>query len=210
MTLVLNEKCVNMHRFLPGILLIQIICVVILWINILPQVELNIELALKIAIPLVLLAISTAFWFDAIAKNRAAHLITRLKDQHAREREKLQVKTEREKTRVLKDAHKEIQREQRRVNNKANRKVGVAFFAAAGAGVVMLITELITFGMMTLMTAGGALSGYFYRGRKDNLFYDPEYDVQPEKSPRVINPELPAPSESKPVKRSPIRSSDRY
>jgi hypothetical protein len=30
----------------------------------------------------------------------------------------------------------------------------------------MLITELITFGMMTLMTAGGALGGYLFRGRK--------------------------------------------
>jgi len=35
----------------------------------------------------------------------------------------------------------------------------------AVAGVVMIITELITMGMMTLTTAGGALGGYLFRGK---------------------------------------------
>ena len=32
----------------------------------------------------------------------------------------------------------------------------------------MLLTEFLTLGIMTLTTAGGALGGYLYRGRKAN------------------------------------------
>lgn len=188
-----------MHRFLPGVILIQIISVVIFWVNIPLELTWDFKLALKILLPLLLLGISTSLWFDSIAKNRAAGTIAKLKERHAKDREKLQLQTERDKSRVVKDAHKEIVREQRRVNNKANMKVGVAFFAAAGAGVIMLITELVTFGMITLMTAGGALSGYFYRGRKET---GPDVAVMPERGgePILINPE---------VKTTPIRSTDK-
>ena len=217
-------KTATMHRFLPGILLIQLISVVILWINIPDKFVWDVELALKIVLPLLLLGISTAFWFEAIARNRAAGIIARLKEAHAKDREKLHAQTEREKTRVRQDAHREIVREQRRVNSKANLKVGAAFFAAAGAGLVMLITELITFGLMTLMTAGGALSGYFYRGRReasrldvtDAAQYDSSVVSEQVTPPRQINPPDKSkrhssgnPASGNPVvKKSAIRSSD--
>lgn len=188
-----------MHRFLPGVILIQIISLVIFWVNIPLELTWDLKLALKIFLPLLLLGISTSLWFDSIAKNRAASMIAKLKDRHAKDREKLHVQTEREKNRVVKDAHKEIVREQRRVNNKANMKVGVAFFAAAGAGVVMLVIELVTFGMMTLMTAGGALSGYFYRGRKETST-DVAVIAERGGEPILINPE---------IKTKPNQSSDK-
>ena len=123
-----------MHRFLPGILLIQAISLVVLWVNINTEVVVGPDLLVKVALPLLLLAITTALWFESIAQNRAADKVAKLKERHARDREKLQAETQKEKSKVIDDAHKEIVREQRRVNTKANVKVGAAFFAAAGAG----------------------------------------------------------------------------
>ncbi len=190
-----------MHRFLPGVLLIQAISLVVLWVNIGSDVLLGPDLLVKVLLPLLLLAVTTALWFDSIARNRAADMIAKLKERHARDREKLQVETQKEKSKVIKDAHKEIVREQRRVNSKANMKVGVAFFAAAGAGILMLITELVTFGMMTLMTAGGALSGYLFRGRRETTasLSEPLSDNS-ESSITIIN------QESTPPSKMPVRA----
>jgi hypothetical protein len=36
-----------------------------------------------------------------------------------------------------------------------------------GLGALMLLTQFLTLGIVTLTTAGGVLGGYFYRGRKE-------------------------------------------
>lgn len=177
-----------MFRFLFGILLIQVISLVVFWVNMDITITWSTQLALKIGLPLLLLAISTALWFDALGRSRATQTVAKLQESHAREREKLQIKSEREKHKVIKDAHKQINRQSKLASGKANLKVGMAFVVAAVAGVLMLLTELITFGMMTLMTAGGALSGYLFRARRERLpqaINDPSLD--PSSTPRVIN-----------------------
>lgn len=177
-----------MFRFFFGILLIQVISLVVFWVNMDITITWSTELALKIGLPLLLLAITTALWFDAVGRSRATHTLAKLQESHAREREKLQIKSEREKHKVIKDAHKQITRQSRLASGKANLKVGLAFAVAACAGVLMLITELVTFGMMTLMTAGGALSGYLFRAKRERLPV-PINDAALDNSsqPRVIN-----------------------
>jgi hypothetical protein len=56
-----------------------------------------------------------------------------------------------------------------RAHAKANFKVGLAVTGAVGAGIIMLFTELLTMGLLTLSTAGGALVGYGARARQDRL-----------------------------------------
>nr|MBX2824179.1 hypothetical protein [Gammaproteobacteria bacterium] len=53
---------------------------------------------------------------------------------------------------------------------------------------------LVTFGMMTLMTAGGALSGYLFRARREVPVLHPadDSDLSDSSSPRIIN-ESPTP-----------------
>ena len=167
-----------MLRFLPGLILVQLLTVLLVWLN-LPQLGAssdalsdetlgnadNWRVWLRLLVPCVLLAVLTGFWFASVARALNADAMSRLQDKHAREREKLQIDVERDKVRMVKQTHKEIQRNQRRTQGKANFKVALAFGGMAIAGAIMIITELITLGMMTLTTAGGALGGYVARGR---------------------------------------------
>jgi len=158
-----------MLRFLPGVLLLQLATLVLLWFNFyhggdLPLVP-DTAVLLQVLLPCVLLGLLAAFWFSALAKQANERALGKLKDTHAKERQKIEVRAERDKTRMVEQTQKEIKKETRRVNTKANVKVGLSLMGVAVAGVVMIITELITMGMMTLTTAGGALGGYLFRGK---------------------------------------------
>lgn len=163
-----------MHRFFPGVLFLQFLSLLVFWLN-LPKDEgssglgllvPDTTLLLRVGIPVVLIGLVGAFWFSAISRHASERAVVRLKDSHAKEREKIKVSAERDRTRMVKETQKEIQKQSRRASGKANLKVGLAFAGAAVAGVVMIFIELITFGMMTMTTAGGALGGYLLRGKK--------------------------------------------
>jgi len=173
-----------MLRFLPGVLLLQLATLVLLWFNLssasdLPMVP-DTAMLLQVLLPCVLLGLLSAFWFSALAKQANERALGKLKDTHARERQKIEVRAERDKTRMVEQTQKEIKKETRRVNTKANVKVGLSLMGVAVAGVVMIITELITMGMMTLTTAGGALGGYLFRGKSARS-----------PSPESTNPQIP-------------------
>jgi len=158
-----------MLRFLPGVLLLQLATLVLLWLNLsswrdLPLIP-ETALLLTVLLPCALLGLLTAFWFSAVARQANERALGKLREAHARERQKIEVRAERDKTRLVEKTQKEIKKETRRVNTKANMKVGLSLMGVAVAGVVMIITELITLGMMTLTTAGGALGGYLFRGK---------------------------------------------
>ena len=158
-----------MLRFLPGVLLLQLATLVLLWFNLssdsdLPMIP-DTPMLLQVLLPCVLLGLLSAFWFSALARQANERALGKLKETHARERQKIEVRAERDKTRMVEQTQKEIKKEARRVNTKANVKVGLSLMGVAVAGVVMIITELITMGMMTLTTAGGALGGYLFRGK---------------------------------------------
>ena len=176
-----------MLRFLPGVLLLQLATLVLLWFNLssgsdLPMVP-DTPMLLQVLLPCVLLGLLSAFWFSALAKQANERALGKLKDTHARERQKIEVRAERDKTRMVEQTQKEIKKETRRVNTKANVKVGLSLMGVAVAGVVMIITELITMGMMTLTTAGGALGGYLFRGKSTRREASESTDPQ---IPRVV------------------------
>jgi len=152
-----------MFRFLPGILIIQIATVAMVLLA--PQ-DLTGIAWLRLLIPLLVVGFFSAFWFASIAKHKSKDDIANLQNQHAREREKIQLNAERAKTRLVKKAQQQISREAKITHGKANFKVGATFAGAIGLGALMLLTELMTLGIITLTTAGGALGGYYYRGRK--------------------------------------------
>lgn len=171
-----------MHRFLPAIILLQIVTIAIFWLNSLgsgsgtegtanPGFDFaNPDLLqlLKVGIPCLLLAVISAFWFSSIARALSERTISKMKEHHARDREKIQVNAERAKTKLVEKTQKEITKQTRKAAGKANFKVSLAFMGAAVAGVFMIIVEMMTMGLMTLMTAGGALGGYVARGRRES------------------------------------------
>ncbi len=153
-----------MFRFLPGIILVQAATVALVVLTM--QVD---QQAVWIAAALMalILGLVTAFWFGSIAAHMGKDALARVQEKHARDRERLRVKAEKDKTRVIEQSHRQIARATSRAHAKANLKVGAAFAAAVGAGVLMLFTQFLTVGLLTLTTAGGALVGYGVRARQE-------------------------------------------
>lgn len=153
-----------MLKFLPGIMLLQAITVALVLIAPTDLVDWG---WFRLIIPVVIVGLLTAFWFGAVAAHQRKDEISRLQENHAREREALRVNAERAKAKVVKQAHQETMQEVRRTSTQANIKVGMAFAGMAGIGGLLLLTQFMTLGLLTLTTAGGALGGYVLRIRQE-------------------------------------------
>jgi hypothetical protein len=174
-----------MLRFLPGIVLVQLATIALFWVN---QNATAQEILLRVALPSVIFACVTAFWFSAISRSHAEQRLGVLREKHAADREDLNRQVERTRSDVLQKAsadqakiierahsdreklvrktHKEVLRSERSASRRASLKVGIAFMFMTALGIVFLISELLTLGLMTIMTAGGALGGYMLRWRQ--------------------------------------------
>ena len=118
-----------------------------------------------------------SLWFSTVARQLGDKRVNTLKQQFAAEREKLNVNAERAKSRLQKKTQKEIETQARRAKTSANIKVGTALAVAAGFGLVMIFTQFVTLGLLTLTTAGGAVGGYLARSRKNDALEGPEYKL---------------------------------
>ena len=123
---------------------------------------------LRLIIPLLAIGFFAAFWFASMAKHKIKDEVNAATTQHLREKEKLQLNAERAKTRLVKKTQQQIAREGKIAHSKANFKVGAAFSGTIAFGALMLLTELLTLGLLTMSTAGGALGGYLLRAKKGN------------------------------------------
>ncbi len=153
-----------MLKYFTAILLIQVITVVLV---LLAPDDLQGIGWLRLALPLLLICVVAAFWFNSMASHLRKDHLARADRRFAKEREKIRVNAERAKTRVVKQAQKDIAREAKTTHAKASFKVGAAFAGAIGAGALMLLLGSMTLGLSILTTAGGALGGYLYRARKE-------------------------------------------
>lgn len=174
-----------MLRYLPGILLVQLVTLALFWVNREGTLQ---ELLLRAALPAALIAGVTALWFSALARMQSQQDTTKLTEQHFAEREALNRTIERtrsdamqqasadkariverasqDREKLVKKTHQELLRQERRTSRRANVKVGLAFMSMTALGVIMLITELLTLGLLTITTAGGAMGGYLFRWRQ--------------------------------------------
>ena len=174
-----------MLRYLPGIVLVQLVTLALFWVNRSGTGE---EMLLRAGLPALFIACVTALWLSTIGRMEAERRQSKLKEEHSSERERLNREIERvrtdslqqasvdkaqvverahsERERLVKQTHKEIIKQERRVSRHANVKVGLAFMAMTGAGVILLVTELLTLGLLTITTAGGAMGGYLLRWRQ--------------------------------------------
>jgi len=111
----------------------------------------------------------TAFWFNAIAENASKHRLAKAQASFSREREKIRVRAEKEKTKEFKTAQRQIHRQKQRTETSSNIKTGVVIGGAVSAGLVLLMTQMVTLGLLTLTAVGGAALGYGVRARQDRL-----------------------------------------
>jgi uncharacterized membrane protein YraQ (UPF0718 family) len=116
-----------------------------------------------------IIAVLTTFWFGAIIRNMQHSTYAKLQAKHAKDRERILRKAEREKSKVTSASHQQIERAAKKAQARANFKVGAYFAAAIGAGAIMILSQLATVGMMVLVGSASGLAGYLFRARQDRL-----------------------------------------
>ena len=153
-----------MLKYLLGILIIQAATVAMTLTAIKSDDQ---ELWLAVLLLALLIGLVTAFWFASIASHAKKDALAQAKDEFSKEREKLRVNSERQKTRIIRKSHDEIRKETNRAHAKSSFKLGAGFIGIVAAGALMIFTQLITLGLLTLAVGGGALGGYLMRVRQE-------------------------------------------
>jgi len=150
-------------KFLLGIILVQLVTVVLVMLS--PS-ELDMIGVLRLSIPLFFISLMVSFWFTSLSAYHSKDEVEKVKSSFAQEREELKVNAERDKTRVVKEAQKDIAKEARTTHAKANFKVGAAFAGVLGVGALFVFAQMMTVGLLTMVAAGGAMGGYYWRGKR--------------------------------------------
>lgn len=177
-----------LFKFLVGILLIQGAAAVLAYAALNSE---HIEVWLLLGALALIMGFLAAFWFVSVAAHCRKDALARVQENFSREREQVRVKAEREKTKVIQQSHRQIAKERNRVQHKANFKVGASLAAALGLGALMLLTQFVTIGLLTLTAAGGALGGYLFRARHDRHAGKDDNPVLPSGEPRRLGSRAP-------------------
>lgn len=192
-------------------MLIQVVTLALFWVNQGATIE---DLLLRAGLPAAIFACVTALWLSTLARMDGERRSAELREKHASEREQLNREIERtrsevlqqasadkaqiqerahvERERLVKQTHKQLMQRERSISRRANLKVGLAFMAVSGLGVLMLVTNMLTLGLLTITTAGGALGGYLLRWRQSRLALDRLSEALPDadtSAPRVVDHE---------------------
>jgi len=151
-------------KFLIGIVLVQVVTAVLIYIS--PINLTDLASLVRLMLPLFFVAVMVAFWFSSLSAHLKKDSEHKMENQFAKEREALKIKAERAKTRVVKEAQKDIAREAKVTHAKANFKVGAAFAGVLGVGALFVFAQLVTVGLLTMTAAGGVAGGYYWRGKR--------------------------------------------
>ena len=139
-------------KYFFAIVFVQIITVTL--VILLPS-NLDNSAILRLIIPLLFVALLMAFWLNSLAGHSKKDITQKMKDTFAKEREEIRVKAE-----------KNIANEAKKTHAKANFKVGAAFAGVLGVGALFVFAQMMTAALLTLTAAGGAATGYYYRGKR--------------------------------------------
>ncbi len=154
----------QVFKFLVGIVLVQTITALLIYIS-----PINFDdgmSLLRLVIPLFFVALVVAFWFSSLSLHLQKDSEHKMKDSFAKEREEIRVKAEEAKTRIVKQAQKDIANEAKLTHAKANFKVGAAFAGVMGVGALFVFAQMVTAGLLMMTATGGAIGGYYWRGKR--------------------------------------------
>ena len=153
----------NHLKFLFGIVLVQFATYLLI---ILAPNESGFTGFLRIAVPLLVIALVVAFWFNSIAGHHSKDAIGKMKDDFHNEREKIRTNAQRAKSRAVNAVRKESAKETARAHAKANFKVGAAFAGMLGVGALFVFAQMLTAGLLAISATVGAMGGYYWRGKR--------------------------------------------
>lgn len=172
---------VDMHRYLPGLLFLQGATGALVWATMVSDVVGIWALLLA----MVLLAVAAAFWCAAISRHRIDLAVAKASSRHGEDIHRLKERSAKERSRYEATARRERRQLERRVAWKSRTKTVFAFGAAGAFGILMLLTELFTLGLLTLGSAGSGIAGYLLHWRQTRSF-------EPPPLPETPREELPA------------------
>jgi hypothetical protein len=69
----------------------------------------------------------------------------------------------------MRKSHEEIRKETNRAHARSSFKLGAGFIGIVAAGSLMIFSQLLTLGLLTLAVGGGALGGYLMRVRQESI-----------------------------------------
>lgn len=150
-------------KFLFGIILAQ---TATYFLIVLAPNDINVSNFIRVAIPLLLIALILAFWFNSIAGHHSKDAIGKVKDHFTNEREKIRTNAQRAKDRAVKAVQKESAKETAKAHAKANFKVGAAFAGMLGVGALFVFAQMLTAGLLAISATVGAMGGYYWRGKR--------------------------------------------
>jgi hypothetical protein len=152
-------------KFAVGILLVQ--GATVLLVVAAQRADLRETWLLMLCLAL-LIGLLAALWFSSVASHCNQQTLAKASEKFHRERERIRRKSEKEKTKEIKDSHRQLLRETRRVQGRSNVKLGAALAGLATVGVALFFTQFMTLGLLALSVTGGALVGYGVRARQRN------------------------------------------
>jgi hypothetical protein len=114
----------------------------------------------------ILIGVIAALWFSAITSHANEHSLVRASEKFNRQRDYLRRQADKEKTKEIREGHRQVLRATRRVQNRSTLKLGAAMAGIAGLGVLLLFTQFMTLGLLAVSATGGALLGYGVRARQ--------------------------------------------
>ena len=154
---------IQLLKFFLGIILVQLVTAILIYFSPTPLSGVGL---FQLLLPLFFISLMVAFWFSSLAQHLKKDALNDLQNSFAKEREDLRVNAERAKTKVIKQAQKEIAKEAKVTHAKANFKVGAAFAGVMGVGALFVFAQMVTVGLLTLTATFGAMGGYYYRGKR--------------------------------------------
>jgi len=155
-----------MLKYLLGILIIQAATVAMTLAAVKSDDQ---ELLLAVLLLAFFISLVTAFWFTSLANLAKKDALASAKEAFTIEREKLRINAERQKTMLLRKSHEEIRKQTNRAHASSSFKLGAGFIGIVAAGSLMIFSQLLTLGLLTLAVGGGALGGYLLRVRQEAM-----------------------------------------
>jgi hypothetical protein len=129
-----------------------------------------------------------AFWFSGMVGADRRHAVLRAAERFSKEREQIRVKAEQQRIKEVRNhARLSVKAARGGIGAGMSLKSGLVVGGALGLGVMMMFTQFLTLGLLTLTTAGGAALGYGVRARQEKLIAARRLAAE-EKALKVIEP----------------------
>ena len=147
-----------------GVLLLQVVTVLLVIAALRSNLNETVPLFVLVG---GLVGFLSALWFSSIYSDGSKLAVSQAREGFSKEREKLRVKAEKEKARLMVSGEKRAAKDARGSGGGGVRGIGLkgntAVVGAVGIGAVLLFSQFVTLGLAALAAVGGSMVGYKVR-----------------------------------------------